>query len=314
VKRQLKRPKFRLASKVAVLCLTFTGAIVSQPADAGITNSNQVHAATVDRPFYKATWLWDTSSALENKESTLQFLQQNGVNLIYLQVDPDVPVGDYSSFIGEAYARGIEVHALGGAPDWVLREQQIKVYKLIDWVKTYNNGVSAAEQFKGIHLDVEPFVLKAWYADTDTMLGLWRDTISGFVEEMKIETPTLTAGADLPVWLEKFNVPDGMGGRTTLSNWMIRKLDQSTLMAYRDNVTDISSSVATELGEAEQNGKPLVIAVETLQSSESFISYYEKGKSQMMRDLSALGEILQGRTSFAGIAVHDYDGWSRLKE
>lgn len=295
-----------------VLCLTFTQALVSLPAHADITN--QVYAASVDRPFYKATWLWNTSSLLQNKNGTFQFLQQNGVNLVFLQVDPDVQASEYISFIREASTCGIEVHALGGAPDWILRDRQIKVYKLIDWVKTYNNSVSADEQFKGIHLDVEPFVLQAWYADMDTMLGLWRDTVSGFVEEMKIETPQLIAGADLPVWLEKFNVPDEQGGRTTLSNWMIRKLDQTTLMAYRDNASDIISSITNELGEADKNGKPIIVAVETLQSFEDHITFYDKGRSQMMRELSTVGETLRSSASFAGYAIHDYDGWSHLKE
>ncbi|MDB5055827.1 MAG: hypothetical protein JWM44_3877 [Bacilli bacterium] len=307
----LLRP--RPIAKVMVLCLIFIQALVFLPAQAGI--ASRVYAATTDHPIYKSTWLWNTSSLLKNKESTFQFLQQNGINLVFLQIDPDVPSSEYSSFIREAAGRGMEVHALGGAPDWILQEKQNKVYKLIDWVKTYNNSVSAAEQFKGIHLDVEPYDLPEWYTDNDTQLGLWTDTVSGFVEEMKIETPNLISGADLPVWLEKFNVPDGQGGRTTLSNWMIRKLDQSTLMAYRDNAPDIISSIKNELNEAEKNAKPVIVAVETLQSSEGPISFYEKGKTQMMRELSKVVETLSSsRTSFAGYAVHDYAGWSSLRE
>jgi hypothetical protein len=295
-----------------VLCLIIIQALVFLPAQAGI--ASRVYAATTDHPIYKSTWLWNTSSLLKDKDTTFQFLQQNGINLVFLQIDPDVPSSEYSSFISEAADRGMEVQALGGAPDWILQDNQKKVYKLIDWVKTYNNSVSAAEQFKGIHLDVEPYVLPQWYTDTDTHLGLWMDTVSGFVEEMKLETPNLISGADLPVWLNKFNVPDGQGGRTTLSNWMIRKLDQSTLMAYRDNASDIISSVTNELNDAEKNAKPVIVAVETVQGSEGPISFYEKGKTQMMRELSTVVETLSTSASFAGYAVHDYAGWSSLKE
>ncbi|WP_141334009.1 MULTISPECIES: hypothetical protein [unclassified Paenibacillus] len=312
MKRQRLRSKSRFVGKVLVICLAFTQALVALPAEAGLTR--QVYAAAADRPIHKATWLWNTGTLLKDREGTFQFLRQNGVNLIFLQADPDVQTSDYSGFIREAAARGIEVHALGGAPDWILQDKQIKMYKLINWVKTYNNSVAAEERFRGIHLDVEPYVMRAWYEDTDTMLGLWRDTVSGFVEEMKIETPDLIAGADLPVWLEQFNVPDGEGGRTTLSNWMIGKLDQTTLMAYRDNAADIISSIATELGEAERNGKSVIVAVETLPSSEGPISYFDKGSLQMMRELGTVGEALISRAPFTGYAVHDYDGWSRLKE
>jgi hypothetical protein len=312
VKKKANLLRNGLFAKVTVLCMTFIQSLVFLPAQAGITDL--AYAATTDRPLYKATWLWNTSSLLENKTSTFQFLTQNGVNLVFLQVDPDVPQNEYMSFISEAAGLGIEVHALGGAPDWILRDQQIKVYKLIDWVKTYNNSVPAEDRFKGIHLDVEPFVMQKWYDDTDTMLGLWRDTVSGFVEEMKADTPGLIAGADLPVWLDKFNVPDGQGGRTTLSNWMIRKLDQITLMAYRDNAADILSSISTKLDEAEKNGKPVIVSVETLRSSEGPISFYEKGRRQMMQELGTVIGTLNNRVPFAGYAVHDFFGWSSLRE
>jgi hypothetical protein len=95
---------------------------------------------------------------------------------------------------------------------------------------------------------------------------------------------------------------------------MIRTLDQTTLMAYRDNASDIALSVKTEMSEAEKNGKPVIVAVETSQSSESAISFYEKGRSQMMRELGAVGETLGSSASYAGYAVHDYESWVRLKE
>lgn len=306
------RSRSRFIGKVVVLCLAFAQALTSLPPPVGI--ADRAYAAAAGHPSYRATWIWNTGAELQNRDSTFPFLQQNGVNLVFLQVDPDVPASEYRSFIGEASARGIEVHALGGAPDWILPDKQIKMYKLIDWVKTYNSSAAEAEKFKGIHLDVEPFVMRAWYADTDAMLGLWRDTVSGFVEEMRAETPQLIAGADLPVWLEQFNIPDGKGGRTTQSEWMIRTLDQTTLMAYRDNASDIALSVKTEMSEAEKNGKPVIVAVETSQSSESAISFYEKGRSQMMRELGAVGETLGSSASYAGYAVHDYESWVRLKE
>jgi hypothetical protein len=270
--------------------------------------------AAAGHPMYKATYLWNTSSLLQNKAGVFQFLQKNGINLVFLQVDTDVPANEYGNFIAEAGSLGIVVHALGGAPDWILNENQIKMYKLIDWVKTYNNSVPANEQFKGIHLDVEPFVMPIWSQDTDTMLGLWRDTVSGFVKEIKDDAPNLIAGADLPVWLEKFNVPDGHGGRTTLSSWMIRELDQITLMAYRDNSADILSSIENEMNEAEQNGKPIVVAVETKPSGEGPITFYNKGQAQMMQELGKVVNTLQSRTPFTGYAIHEYDSWITMKE
>ncbi len=211
----------------------------------------------------------------------------------FLQIDPSVSKAGYRSFIREAAGRGIEVHALGGAANWVLPDQQINLYKFIEWVRVYNDSAPVQSRFKGIHLDVEPYVTKEWANDPDKMIGLWRDTISGFVEEMKMDTPGLTAGADMPSWLENLYVYDELGVRTTLSNWMIRTLDQTTLMAYRDNAADIINSVSVEMNEAEKSGKPLIVAVETLPSSEGPITFYNKGRAAMMKELGIVNDTLK---------------------
>lgn len=265
-------------------------------------------------PTVKATWLWNSSSLLPDKSTVFQFLQRQGINLVYLQIDSDISAKQYGDFIAEAGSLGIEVQALGGAPNWILPENQGKMYKLIDWVTNYNNSVPEGEKFKGIHLDVEPFTMPIWNQDPDKMLGLWRDTISGFVKQVKISLPGAVAGADLPFWLEKFHVPDGHGGRTDLSKWMIGELDQITLMAYRDNSADILSSVSSEMDEADQIGKPIVIAVETKPSSEGPITFYNKGQSLMFQELGKVVGQLHGRSSFAGYAIHEYASWINLKE
>ncbi|UUZ90130.1 hypothetical protein LJK87_29615 [Paenibacillus sp. P25] len=148
---------------------------------------------------------------------------------------------------------------------------------------------------------MEPFTLPAWQQDTDTMLGLWRDTVSGFVEEIKKDSPGLIAGADLPVWLERFNVPDGRGGRTTLSDWMIRKLDQTTLMAYRDNAGDILGSIAAEMDEAGKEGRSVIVSVETKPSGEGPITFYGKGQALMMQELGKVADALRARAPFRRI-------------
>jgi hypothetical protein len=271
-------------------------------------------AAAAGKPKYNATWLWNTYSLLLKKDEVLQFLQKNKINLIYLQIDPDVPANEYGDFISKAGTLGIEVHALGGAPNWILPENQINMYKLLDWVKNYNKKVQANQQFKGIHLDVEPFVMPVWNQNTDTMVGLWTDMVSGFVEEIKKDSPHLIVGADLPVWLEKINVPDGHAGRTTLSDWMIRELDQTTLMAYRDNSNDILSSVAKEMDEAEKDGKSIIVAVETKQSNDGTITFHDKGQTLMMQELGKVVDTLQSRASFVGYAIHDYESLITLKK
>lgn len=99
-----------------------------------------------------------------------------------------------------------------------------------------------------------------------------------------------------------------------MSNWMIRELDQTTLMAYRDNSADIPSGIANEMNEAEQNGKPVIVAVETKPSREGPITFYNKGQAQMIKELGNVVHTLQNRPPFTGYAIHEYDSWINLKE
>jgi hypothetical protein len=262
----------------------------------------------------KATYIWNVGEIVKNGGDVLRYLQQHGINLVFLQINTDAQESTYSEFIKEAGSLGIVVHAMGGAPDWILPDKQVKLYQLIDYVKTYNEHVTPERRFKGIHLDVEPYLLQAFASDSDTMLGLWKDTISGFVQEMRADVPGLVSGAVIPFWLDKFDVPDGQGGRTTLSDWIIRELDQTTLMAYRDNSTDILSSIENEMNEAQQNGKTIIVAVETNPSNEGPITFYTKGQLLMFQELGKVVNALKNRPPFAGYAIHDYDSWRALKE
>jgi hypothetical protein len=185
------------------------------------------------------------------------------------------------------------------------------MYDFIYWVKAYNNSSRSAERFNGIHLDVEPYVLPQWRYDQDTLIGHWMDTLSGFVEEVKSDS-YLTTGADFPVWLDRFLVPDGKGDTTTLTDWFFGRLDQITLMAYIDNAPDIVKAVTKELHQAA--GKPVIIGMETMDNDEANTSFYALGRSQLTGELNTVVQALSGLPSYAGYAIHEYDSWVMLRD
>lgn len=292
-----------LCAAVAILFLSF-GFVRRPPA---------AYASTASSIQYKATYIWRTATAFQNESNTLQFLQQHDINLVYLQINIDLPYSAYGKFIRDAGAVGIQVHALGGAPDWVYPNQQLKMYRWIYWVRQYNNSMPDAAKFKGIHLDVEPYTMPAFWSDTDQILGYWKDTVSGFAQEVHTYNPGITVGADLPFWIWRFTTPDGQGGRISISKWMMRELDQTTIMAYRDNAQAILNSAATELSEAKQLGKPALIAVETSDTSNPDISFYSQGSEKMMSALTAIANNLSTNPSYVGYVIHKLRSWRALK-
>lgn len=296
----------RLAVKV-LLSLALVQGLVSLPLQTGITPK----AAAEGSGKIAATWMWNTYAIWRDKDSTLDYLTRNGINLVYLQADDDIPLDVYRTFIREAGARGIAIHALAGKPDWVLPGHQGDLYKFIYWVKAYNNSSRSSERFGGIHLDVEPYVLPQWRTDPDTIIGYWMDTVSGYVQEVKSDS-YLTVGADLPVWLQWFLVPDGKGDTTTLTDYMIGRLDQITLMAYIDNAFGIVQAVSHELKEAAASGKPVVIGVDTMDNGEANSSFYGLGQQKMNETINGLATALLGHPAYSGYAIHEFDSWRML--
>ncbi|CAG7643062.1 alpha-amylase family protein [Paenibacillus allorhizosphaerae] len=267
-------------------------------------------AAAPEQQAVVSTWMWNPY-LITDKDNTLRQLAEKGVNRLYLFIDPDFSATYYKEFIRAAHAGGIKVHAMSGAPDWVLPEHNYKMYKFIYWVKQYNAGAQAEEQFDGIHLDVEPYVMPQWKQQSDAIIGLWTDTVSGFVQEVKSDTD-LTVGIDMPVWIDSYRVRDGYGGMTTLSDRLIRMVEQVTLMAYIDNAKDIIDSVKNELAEADLAGVPALIAVDTVDSGEPGGSFYTKGYVSMNAELGKINEALGSHASYKGTAVHEWDSWLRL--
>lgn len=269
------------------------------------------NTAVAAEPAVVSTWMWNPY-LIQNKEATLTQLKEHEVNRVYLFIDPTYSATYYRSFIKEAKANSIDVFALSGAPNWVLPEHNKKMYEFIYWVKQYNSSALPEEQFAGIHLDVEPYVLPQWSQDSDTVIGLWMDTVSGFVEEVKSDT-NLTVGMDMPVWLNYTSVRDGFGGRTTLSDWFINRVDQVTLMAYVDNAKGITESVQQEMAEADRAGVPVLVAVETVDNDEAGTSFYDLGNQFMLTELNSVVQTLSSHSSFKGYNVHEWDSWIKLK-
>lgn len=263
----------------------------------------------------KATWLWQTTMIASEPDHILSFAQEQGVNLLYLKIDITRKPAYYQPFIKKAHAAGVTVHALGGNPNWGLKENRSKILDLVDWVNAYNQQVSPDEKIKGIHLDIEPYLLPEWKQDQASVMRQWMDNVEAYLARASAD-PTLEIGCDIPFWLDKNPIPGNP--QLTITEWLIAKHDHVAVMAYRDKAegsNSISALVPQELGWADELGKKVLIAVETKQSNEGdFITFYEEGATYMNEELAKLPGLLAQHPSFAGIAIHSYEYWKTLKK
>ncbi|OWA33269.1 hypothetical protein B9G55_21540 [Saccharibacillus sp. O16] len=254
-----------------------------------------------------ATWVWNPWLLRKSSDDLLRFAAANGIDTLYVQIDADMNVADYASFISRASAQNIRVYALDGAPRWALDRRMPEAF--LSWLTTYQSSAAANERFAGIHIDAEPYLLPEWTGDQAKLLTSWKGTIGLLLDGAK--RLNLRIEADMPFWFDEHVMP---GEEGTLSAWMIGHFDRVTIMAYRDSAMQIADVSRNELAEAAKLGKTLQIAVETNPSSETpQITFYEEGASVLNHQLAALRTMVGDHPGFAGIAVHDYEGWKKLQ-
>lgn len=261
------------------------------------------------------TYIWHAEAAIEEADEIVSFAKQEGLNLLYVRLDLEQPFSVYRELVGKAADAGIEVHAMGGHPLWALDSHRERMLRLVRYVKSYNSRAEPREQFRGIHLDIEPYVLPVWRQDPELVLRQWRDNIRAFVAETKRDS-SLQTSSDLAVWLDRYDVPGEPG--TSFSKWMIAQHDHITLMAFRDRAEGpggIAAISQDELRFAGELGKEILIAVEMKQSSEGdYVSFHEEGKAEMRRQLGMLPRLLADHPSYKGNVVHAYEYWKEAKE
>lgn len=265
-------------------------------------------AATGKLP--KATWLWNTKLIETQTEELLAFSASEGIRMIYLQISTRVDIPYYKQFIYKANALGIQVHALNGAPNWALESNRSQLTSFMNWIRSYQATAAEEEQFTGVHVDIEPYLLPEWKNDINNVIKQWQSNVKYLIQEAA--NLKLPIAADLPFWLDKYAASDS---EMSLSSWMISQFDSVTLMSYRDSANAVIKLAKEELQEAEKLNKRIYTGVETKYSSEgNQVSFYEEGYDYMNAQLLYLDQLGRAYSSYAGIAVHDLVGMMEMAQ
>ena len=273
---------------------------------AGIQQTKAEAAAADDQ----ATWLWNPWMIVNNEAGTLAFLESKQLNKVYVQIDRDIPVKVYRSFIEKAAAKGMSIYALDGAPDWVAPKGYTSQNQLMNWLGQYQNGSTAAQKFAGVHLDVEPYLYSGWTSNQAATIKSYQ----ALLQRAKTSTTSLNLPleVDMPFWFDEIRYKNTYGAGL-LAEWVIANTDSVTIMAYRDDSSFIIDVVKNEIAMAGKNGKAIVVGVETGETSEGDnISFFEEGESAMQQELSAVQAYYMNTPGFNGTAVHHVGSWMTM--
>lgn len=255
----------------------------------------------------KATWIWDAAQIEQRPEEIVDFAEQEDVKVIFLQIGSEVHNESYRRFISLATSHGIEVHALNGHPEWALREQRQEGDDFLNWVVVYNRGVSPEERFKGVQYDVEPYLLKTWTKERESIVEQWMEGIRAWTETAKYNN--LQIGAAVPFWLDEIDHPSE-SVQMPLGDWMVSQFDYLAIMAYRDTAGRSYELSRTTLSEADRQGKQVWVGVELGESTEGpGVSFHKQPLASLTREMKQLEKLGGQHASFAGVAVHSYESW-----
>ena len=269
----------------------------------------------------RTTWVWSLEELLNDNggaEEVIRFLEEQKVNAVYLHVDDTLKKAAareaYRDFIRQASMAGIQVHALGGDRDWVLEPGREEFRVFLELITDYNGSAPAESRFTGVHLDVEPYLLKEWEEDRRGVVASWREMTEEFVSFAQAHS--LETGMDLPFWLD--TVPAGddneNDGIRTLDQWMMARSDSVSLMSYRNEAEGedgVLAIVAGELEHAGRTGGTVYVGLNAAKDEEEKLTFYDRAAEELRRMMRRIDDEYAGQAGYGGIAVHDLASWMR---
>lgn len=289
----------RLASRAGLLLLIVSAALM-----AGFTQADEPQ---------QATWVWQAERIVSNPEQLLSFAKNNQIDVMYLHIHPDVPESAYRQFVRQAAKEGIEVHALAGDSTWALPEYRGRMMDFLHKIQHYNAQAAEDERFRGIHLDIEPYVLPQWEEDANEIIHAWMDNLDVFLEAGRKEG-SLEFGVDIPVWFDGYAGTDPSDA--SLAESVMKRFDYTTLMAYRHELegdNGILALIREEMAIGDRLGTKVLVGINAKpMPGEEHTTFANQGAAAMNDALKQIGASLAGHSSYGGTAVHDYRYWNDL--
>lgn len=270
------------------------------------------HAFSVkaDNMNTKATWLWNPWMIVSDEQGTLDFLESKQVNKVYLQIDCEVPVAYYYSFIEKAKLKGMTVFALDGSSEWVAPKGSKQQAEVLNWIANYQDNATNNQQFAGIHFDIEPYIYSGWETNQAQTIKAYQNLI--IKAQQTAHNLNLPFEVDMPFWFDEITYKNSFG-KGLLSEWVISHVDSVTIMAYRDTAQAIIEIVQSEMDYAKKINKSIVIGVETMASAEgNAVSFAEEGETYMLQQLQLVEKHYTSNLAFSGIAIHHVDSWKNM--
>ncbi len=234
----------------------------------------------------KALWVWNTRAILadpQQQNELASFCRKTQITHVFLQLpNEDDKLGSsgeirlaedkWRPFLELLNSTGLYAYALDGSKDYALPEWHARVLLTVENVIRFNRSVESRQRFRGIHYDIEPYLLDGFHGPRRQQI------LQDYLRLLQsIAAKTRPAGlafaVDLPFW---YDAPDELSGRPFLlefggrlkvaSEHVIDLVDEVAIMDYRTSAYGADGIIAhaqDELIYAAKKGKRVFVGLET---------------------------------------------------
>ncbi len=246
---------------------------------------------------------WSFSRAFEEKEKLFEMMKEMGVHSLYQEFPEDTPQEVIVDFLKLANMYKINVYYLAGAPEWGIEKSSGKMMTYIEHIITLNESFPERIGFKGIILDVEPYLTDEWDKDQE---GVMNQYVKIMEKAYKIITENHLEGL---ICIPYFY--DSLGYEKQLETLVQNGCDTIAVMNYYKEKEQ--EHIVKEMELAHQYSKKIIQIYELKAPGTHGLTekstYYHEGLQPILKSWESLKGFFNYK--LFSFALHDYEA---LKE
>jgi hypothetical protein len=270
-----------------------------------------------------AIWEWqeDVITDPTAQSAFFAFAGTHGIDTVYIECESAIQNNQPAliAFLEAAAGHGLTAELLFGDADWVLPGSgypyQGYAVSLVSVYTAQLLSQMTTGKPVAVHYDVEPYSLKLWKTEQNT-IALDYISLASQLEEAA-QPLGLKLAVDVPYWYSTIPVTQGTV-TTPMNQLVIDIVDRYVIMDYWDTAARIESQATTDLTYADSiAGKQVVIGVLTtcneVPQNQSFCNTTsQSGTAYMEKVLGVVRKAEVPNAAFVGFAIEDYAGFSIL--
>ncbi|PIR26353.1 MAG: hypothetical protein COV43_01970 [Deltaproteobacteria bacterium CG11_big_fil_rev_8_21_14_0_20_42_23] len=198
-----------------------------------------------------------------------------------------------ASFLEAAHARGIQVHALGSATEWIDNPENAIAKFVVPTLEF---------DFDGLHFDVEAHLHPSWNEEDNEEL---LQNFLALAQQVKEASAEQAVYWDIPSWYFKDSAKVMVEG-ISIGKLIVEENIFPVLMSYRDTAQEIENFSQAALEYLVEQNRDWFFAVETSSAESEDITYAGECLEHLVDDINTLFDHYQ-----KGTAIHN---WTTLQE